>query len=80
MLGLILVHDHIVINFRIIIIIKLYWRVRRVPAAPAGGHGFDSRCFSSSSRLTNVDGMKDLWCSTTEKSEVTHGHQQKLIL
>ena len=35
----------------------------------AGGPGFDSRwlswVFFSSSWLTNVDGMKDLWCSST---------------
>ena len=33
----------------------------RAPAAKAGGPGF----FFSSSWLTNVDGMKDLWCSST---------------
>ena len=44
--------------------------VARAPAAKAGGPGFDSRWlpwvfFFSSSWLTNVDGMKDLWCSST---------------
>ena len=40
----------------------------RAPAAKAGGPGFDSQwlpwIFLSSSWLTNVDGMKDLWCSS----------------
>ena len=38
-------------------------------AAKAGGPGFDSQWLSwdffSSSWLTNADGMKDLWCSST---------------
>ena len=42
--------------------------VARTPVAKAGGPGFDSRwlpwVFSSSSWLTNVDGMQDLWCSS----------------
>ena len=41
----------------------------RAPAAQAGGPGFDPqwlpRIFFSFSWLTNVDGMKDLWCSST---------------
>ena len=37
----------------------------RAPAAQAGGTGFDPQDFFSFSWLTNVDGMKDLWCSST---------------
>ena len=40
----------------------------RAPAAKAGGPGFDSygcHGFFSSSWLTDVDGMMDLWFSST---------------
>ena len=46
--------------------------VVRAPAAKAGDHGFDSRWlpwvfFSLPAGLhTNVDGMKDLWCSIVQ--------------
>ena len=43
--------------------------VVRAPAAKAGGSGFDiwrlPWVFFTSNWLTNVDGMRDLWCSST---------------
>ena len=47
------------------------WSPVRAPAAKAGGPGFDPwwlPCFFFSlpaGSVTNVDGMKDLWCSST---------------
>ena len=37
----------------------------RAPAAQAGGPGFDPQWLPRIQLATNVDGMKDLWCSST---------------
>ena len=47
--------------------------VVRAPAAEVGGPGLDSRQISSLlAGLLNVDGMKDLWCSSTVRLLSAH--------